>query len=145
MKILKKILRKLSMATICGATLFGVYGMTAHTANAATYYACQSGFKFEVKSNAARCYKAAYYAYKALNACPRLGGIGYGLVQDYKSGSSEDFCVSQSPVSAGVQATLPTGCPKGYRKQTRPKSKGKDRCRKRIGAQIKAPSRSVKR
>ena len=113
---------------------------------ASTFFKCASGYQFQINANsAARCFKRATYKYKSLKRCPRIGNVGYGLVRDYKRGSREDFCVTQMPGNAGVQATLPTACPPGYKKQLRSKSQGPDRCFKRIGAKVAPPTVATRR
>jgi hypothetical protein len=145
MKTSTNFLCRFSLAILLGSAILGANAMTADTAGASPYFRCPPQLQFQVKNKAVRCYRGAHWSYKSLKKCPQLAGIGYGLVQDYKNGSSEDFCVTQAPANASVQLTRPTICPKGYRKQIRPKSAGVDRCRKRLPPQIIAPNLRVNR
>lgn len=136
------IIRLFSISILLGFVLFGTNMVTSKDASAARFFACLPGFAFSVNNNAARCYKPARFVYRALKKCPIVLGVGYGLVRDFKRGSNIDFCVTQLPGNSSVQATLPTACDRGYSKQVR---RGKDRCRKRIPASTRAPSRAVNR
>ena len=140
-------IRTLSVAALFGATLAGASAGIASDADAAsTFFKCGSGYQFQINANsAARCYRPAKRIYRALKPCPRIGNVGYGLVQDYKRVSRVDLCVTQMPGNSNVQATLAPTCPRGYHKQVRSKSQGRDRCFKRIGAKVAPPTVATRR
>ena len=134
---------------VCRAALVLPFGIAfasfvpGNAVAAERYWACPGSYVLQVKKNAVRCFLAAHYQYKALESCPRVGGVGYGLVQDYKG--YEDYCVSQSPISPNIKLELKTTCRKYLTKQIRRKSRGKDRCRIHSPNKTTNPYKEVRR
>ena len=113
----------------------------------ATYYACDSGYTFQVQNNAARCFKAASWSYKSPLACGNVTvpvinrSIGHFLKKDHQGNA--DKCVGTFKVGPVTNSNvLDLACPAGYGLEVRA---GADRCRKRIEAVAKAPNRKVNR
>ena len=128
--IVRNTISMASLTTIVLATI---------PAQAEIYYGCSSGYQFQTRPDAARCYKPASTEYRSLEPCPQLHvlgvTVGYGLVQDNMSNT--DLCVTQlRPLPAGTNATLPTACQSGWSKQVR---SGRDRCRRTIPESIVRP------
>ncbi|MEL6363962.1 MAG: hypothetical protein AAFR11_03875 [Pseudomonadota bacterium] len=106
----------------------------ASTSSAAVgdeYFACPSGYAFQVKSSAARCYRAPRTISRAPEACLP----GQNLRRDFQG--TRDMCVTGVGVGS---ASFPPACPNGYRLTVR---RGSDQCTGRRRRDIKAPSRKV--
>ena len=98
-----------------------------------TYFACPSGYHFEVDSNAARCVKPAGEVRTALTAClalvPRTDHVG-----------NTDMCVGSSPITGEV--AVERSCPLGFNKRIVP---GIDVCEQPTPGDIAPPSIRVSR
>lgn len=137
--------RKISLSTI--RLIFGALVVMSYTANADTYFACSSGYTFQSKNNAARCYKPATYKITRLKPCPSVyipvvnKKIGHFYKKDYQG--KKDMCVGTFKVGPVTNTNaLETACPSGYSKQIR---SGRDRCRKPMPAKKIPPTKAVNR
>ena len=116
-------------------------------AHAATYYKCESGYKFQVNGKAARCYKAASKDYTAPLKCKNVTipavnrSIGHFLKRDHAG--NRDKCVGTFKIGPVTNTNvLDLSCRHGYQLEVR---KGKDRCFKTIKAKAVAPTKRVNR
>lgn len=139
----KQLLRKklITFSSILGLTLL------TNVATADTYFACSSGYTFQYKNNAARCYKPANYMFTSLQACPKryIPVINKKIGTFYKKNhqGNKDMCVGQFKVGPVTNSTaLNTTCRSGYSKQI---TSGKDRCRKPQPAKKIPPTKQVNR
>ncbi len=128
--------------SIASAALVFTFTLPAH---AATYYKCKSGYNFETKSGAARCYKAASASYKSPLACGNVTipvinkSVGHFLKKDHQG--KADKCVGTFKVGFNQQTSaLDLACPAGYSLEIR---SGADRCKKSIPASVRAPEVKV--
>ncbi len=95
------------------------------------FWGCNSGYSFEVRGSAARCFKPARTQTSAVESC--LPGQTYR--QDFQGAS--DMCVTGVGVGS---ASFPPACKAGTRLETR---RGTDQCVKKIPAAVQAPTRKV--
>ena len=124
--------------------LVALGGALATTASAARYYSCPSGYSFQTSSNAARCYKPATTQTASLLACPNVqtpaGSVGLFEAIDRLS-TGRDQCAAQNPIAGAI--SVDRKCPAGYTYRiVRP---GRDRCEKRVTADVRSPSIAVER
>ncbi|MGH1471508.1 MAG: hypothetical protein ACRBCS_09960 [Cellvibrionaceae bacterium] len=130
--------------TLSAFLLAGSFSMQS---SAATYFACDSGYQFQVKNGAARCYKASKMLTKKPLACGNVfipiinKSIGHFLRKDYQGRA--DKCVGTFKVGPVTNSNaLDLACPSGYRLKV---VRGADRCEKRVPAKAVAPTRRVSR
>ena len=91
-----------------GALVAGIMGAAVSggaEASADTYYGCRGGFEFQVRGNAARCYKPAQTEWRGHERCLP----GQRLVRDYRG--RRDMCVTGIGVAAIV---VPPACARGW-------------------------------
>lgn len=134
--------------TFLGTTFIAMSMATiSANANADTYFSCTSGYTFQVKNGAARCYKPSGYVYKPLNRCGSvfIPGINKRIGHFYKRNhqGNKDMCVGQFKIGPVTNVNaVEIACPSGYSKQI---TSGKDKCRKFVSAKTVPPTRAVNR
>lgn len=104
---------------------------------AATYFACDSGYAFEVSNQAARCRRAAIVLAVAPVECSGAGATRLSERVDYDG--MNDVCVGDS---RGATVTVERSCPADY---TRRVLSGPDRCERAAPESIRAPNVPVLR
>ncbi|MGI1678910.1 MAG: hypothetical protein K6L75_09275 [Cellvibrionaceae bacterium] len=126
---------------------FLLAGSFSMQSSAATYFSCDSGYQFQVKNGAARCYKASKVLTKKPLACGNVfipiinKSIGHFLRKDHQGRA--DKCVGTFKVGPVSNSNaLDLACPAGYKLKV---VSGADRCEKRVRAKAVAPTRQVSR
>lgn len=123
-----------------------VSGLSFSTASA-PYFSCNTGYQFQEKDGAARCYKAPSYSYQQPLPCGNVfissvnQQVNHALRRNYVGTS--DKCVGTFTANTVTKINvIDLVCPATYQLEV---LSGEDRCRRLQSEDVKPPTRQVSR